>query len=146
MIIVVAITLVVGFKAVNSLMGKQSQVELISFYNDLDREVKKIYNLDEGSSDKITLNLPSSIKQVCFTTNQTTLNVNSLDAVSKSIINNNYKSKTRKNVFTLPVSAVDQNKAYYFIKNLEVSTNPVCIQTKGTITFTLQNKGEVYIS
>ena len=37
-------------------------------YNDLDREVKKFYNADYLSADDITLNLPSSIKKVCFTT------------------------------------------------------------------------------
>ncbi|MBS3167491.1 hypothetical protein J4403_04805 [Candidatus Woesearchaeota archaeon] len=146
-IIVVAITFVVGFKAINALKEKQSQVELISFYNDLDREVKKFYNADYLSADDITLNLPSSIKKVCFTTDKIDINLNSFDITSKAIMQNKYGGTSRKNVFIFPDTAAKPNQGYYFIKNLEVSQNPLCIQTKsGSLSFTLQNKGEVYIS
>ena len=69
-IIVAALVLVFGTKAILDLKEKQELAELTTFVTKLKEDVAAYYRFDIGSSKELNLNLPRKVKKVCFTENK----------------------------------------------------------------------------
>ncbi len=144
-LIVAAIIITFGFSLIKTLREKSAQVEVVSFYNDLQKQTSLVYNLDYKSSREVSLNTPIAVKKICFTSNSSEPITNNLEPELKASILNHYSGKNRKNVFIYPVTNLQNSQNYAYIEHLQTTKNPLCLTTKGNVKVILENNGEVYI-
>lgn len=126
-----------GFTSVSSVQREAKLVELSRFTNDLNEAVDTYYNLDIGSSKKLSLNVPSNVEEVCFVKIGMPVNRN-VDQYFMELLSDN----SQYNLFTLPLDALPAPAPDFKINNLEIdgNENPLCIATKGKLNAIIETK------
>ncbi len=136
-LVVASLILVFGFRIIKDTINLGEDVEVKSFISKFDGEIERIYNLDYGSRSSLkNLNVPSTIKWICFVDRDSTINFNSAeipDETTKTLI-----QETGDNVFFV----LDKDTDSKFIKNLKPGENPLCIRILGSkLNAVIENKG-----
>ena len=136
-LIVSAFVIYFGFTTVASFQRESNLVELSKFVSDLNNVVDTYYNLDIGSSKKISLMVPSQIEQACFVKIGSQINAN-VDEYFRAIL----KDNSQYNLFTLPLDALPAPAPDFAIEHLQIegNENPLCIKTKGRLNAIIETK------
>ncbi len=141
-LIVAALTLVWGIRAINDIREKSELVELTTFIIDLKDNVKTYYNFDAGSSKTITLILPPKVEKVCFTNPGSTPTT-----YVNSQLNFELEDNTQYNTYILPLDSFSITRFKIDYLNITEVENPLCLDTNGKFTATIATQeGYVEIS
>ena len=141
-LIVAALTLIWGIRAINDIRDKSELVELTTFITDLKDNVKTYYYSDAGSSKTITLILPPKVEKVCFT------NPGSIpNTYISSELNFELEDNTQYNTYILPLDSFSVTRFKINYLNITETENPLCMDTNGKFTATIETQeGYVEIS
>lgn len=141
-LIIAAMIIIFGVRAINDLDKERKNVELSTFITSLRDNVNTYYNFDEGSTKKLSLNLPDNIKQVCFFNKDKTIAANIEENFKKLL-----ELDTANNVFLLPFG--ENIKSEFFINHLKNDgDNPLCFNVNQKLNVAIETKisnNEVYI-
>ena len=100
---------------------------LNDFIVEFKNTINKYYNTGTTFNEKLNLNVPLEIKEICFVNPNEDINEN-VDADLENLLKNN----KNYNMFLLPIKSF--KVAYYRIPNLIVlEKNPLCIKTNGKL-------------
>ena len=129
--IVGALILFFGIRLVFNVKGTGELVEVSSFITNLNNDVEQYYNFDPGSSKVVKLDLPVSVKNVCFKNRVQ----DTLPSGVDSGINTLMQLNKNDNVFVYPA----EGKASFKIKNMLAYPN-------NNIALCFKNKDEIKIT
>ncbi len=131
-LILMALILGFGIKSLTDLRTVSDDVELATFVNRIEDKVEIFSNFDVGSSEDMTLFLPSKIERVCFYNPGETITVSGIDSFFLAVLQNS----NQDNVFFTPFTNLA--KPDYYIASLRAGgDNPLCFASLGKVTFTL---------
>lgn len=141
-LIVAALTLIWGIRAINDIREKSELVELTTFITELREDIQTYYNFDAGSSKTITLILPPKVEKVCFTNPGSIPNTYII-----SQLNFELEDNEQYNTYILPLDSFSITRFKVNHLNITETENPLCIDTKGRFTATIETQeGYVEIS
>lgn len=128
-LILMALVVLFGGRAVSLIKKTADIAELNKFILNLDNQVELMYNYNVGSTKEISLNVPLSIEQICFSNPGEPLSKNVNDNFLRTILENDKLN----NVFILPLNKFKDFD--YRIDNLRVPNreNPLCVNTRGKL-------------
>lgn len=131
-LVVSALVLFFGIRAVLNLQQRASLIELTTSVNDLKDITQQYYSFSEGSSTEITISFPADIKYICIGNNQ-----NIPDNVKKydQYITEYIAASPDYNLFVVPKQKISRFK----IPNLKPITDPLCLINQQKAI--LENKG-----
>lgn len=145
-LLVIALTMLFGFTAIRDLMAKSEEADFIRFKMDLERDISAI-TTEAGSSDLLTLKLPSDYKQICFIDDVLISNRGPLTNLNP-IIDNSISSGVQKNIFLIKNKASAESfyagKIDILDSDLADSADPgfLCLEpSSGRVTFRITGKG-----
>ena len=137
-LIVGALILVFGIRQILILMDAGEEVELGTFKTEFEKQTRFIYNLDAGSSDEISIPIPSKVRLICFTDGSG--NIQTSNQQLKDLI---YLNPTH-NLFI--ITADESEDSSFKISNLKSDQSPLCVEPGGKkLNLILENKGN-YVS
>ena len=143
-IVVAALIIIFGVKAVRDTLSIGEKVEINVLIENLDKEVSSCLNLDYGSScslDKLRFN--SNIKEVCFVNIDQDIDYDGIsDNTIKEIIRISVSSNENDNLFFIPVKGKELEKVKGYVPNLRSNENPLCARVVNSrVSLVLENKG-----
>jgi hypothetical protein len=137
-IVVAALILFFGFKAVRDILNLQEGVEFSTFVINLDEEIEKVYHLDYGSSFSLEdMAVSSNINEICFLDLDKPRDVGNIeDEIARELID----SAVNKNIFFI---SEDELLDPFFNEKIVVrEENPLCVKVEnGRINVRLTNQG-----
>ena len=145
-IIITAIILGYGYKAIVTFKDKTEQVSYIQFKTDLQNSIESITS-DFGSVKISDLSLPTSFKKVCFVKTYPTDIPEQINEADYPIISDSTSSDVEKNVFLVEniakdsfyVGKIDVNEDSEYL----VNDNLLCIDViSGKIKLRLEGRGD----
>ena len=139
-LIIVAMILLFGYKAISNMQKRSEKVVLIQFKTQLKNDVKQLSN-DYGSVRIEKYKLPSGFDEICFVDLK---NVNPSDIVNHPIIKDSVESGVKENIFLLGKNNFDT----LYVKDLELSSYPYlsCISSKiGSVELRIEGKGNAVV-
>ncbi len=136
-IIVAALIIVFGFSNIQKLTKTVDEAALAKSVESLRENVDFYYTLEPGSKKQFkfdnSLRVSNKIEYACFAKPRSPINAPISDpSLAPLIQNSNY------NLYFLPLNSFRTTR--FLVKNLEPIRNPLCIKTKGSLSFTLETK------
>jgi hypothetical protein len=139
-LIIVAMILLFGYKAISNMQKRGEQVVLIQFKTQLKNDVERLSS-DYGSVRIGKYKLPSGFDEICFVDLK---NVNPSDIMNHPIIKDSVESGVKENIFLLGKSNFDS----IYVEDLELSSYPYfsCISSKiGSVELRIEGKGNAAV-
>ncbi len=144
-IIAAALILAFGFSAIQKLTKTVDEAALAKAVESLREKVDFYYTLEPGSKKQFkfdsSIRVSNKVNYACFVKSKSPITGQLPDQSLKPLIqNSNY------NLYFLPLTSFKATR--FLVKNLEPSINPLCIATKGSLSFTLETKAtedKVYV-
>ncbi|MBI2128637.1 hypothetical protein HYU07_00210 [Candidatus Woesearchaeota archaeon] len=145
-LLVIALVMIFGFKAIRDLMVKSTEADFIRFKTSLERDISAI-TTEAGSSELLDLKLPAGYNQICFV-DDGLIGSSSPSASLNSIIKNSISSGVKKNIFLVKSKA--SVESFYAGKinipdpDLTDSANPLFLcadASSGRATFRITGRG-----
>jgi len=137
-IVVIGFILIFGFMMVKKVTKLESDVEISTFFIQMEKQIDKYYNLDKGSRGVIELITPPGIAYACFVNKDADY---SKIAKKSNEIRTLVEAGSDKNLFLIYSEDNKQYKASA-IKNIKLKDNPVCLSVaNGKVKFKLENIG-----
>lgn len=142
-LLVIALVMLFGFKAIRDLMVKSTEADFIRFKTALERDISAI-TTEAGSSELLDLKLPAGYKQICFIDDDLIANYGSgatlEDFDRNPLIENSVKSGVQKNTFLVKDKA--SVETFYTGKIDVANQKALCIEaSSGKVTFRITGKG-----
>lgn len=136
-VIIVSITLLIGYKLIGSMTKGAYQKTIDTFKIDLSSAIES-RSMEYGSVEKLKLNLPSEYATVCFV-NSDFSTVGEIDAEKHPMIKDSVDSGTKQNVFLLKSSSIES----FFVERLEVEdvTGLLCIDNINGVRIRVEGMG-----
>jgi len=136
-----ALIIFFGISVLRDLWGVSNEVDLSTFYSNLQKEVNAYYNLDEGSQKTISLSLPKEIAYICFVDQSSIIDYSKIPNNKENLV----KAITNKNIFFISQEGQPSpSQSAIQINNLKPSINPLCIKTIGKLSARIISKG-IYV-
>ena len=131
-LILIALLMAYGMKTLTGFNDTTEQVELADFFLKLQDYTTMLYSFDIGSSQDITLSLPSTVQQVCF--------YDSSRSITEHIdqtLSDHLAATPDHNIFLIPSTLTPSS---FSANNLRVlhGPNPLCMPAKQKIAIRLQ--------
>jgi hypothetical protein len=144
-VIVAALIIIFGYGAISRLTNTVNEASLAKSVESLRDIVDFYYTLEPGSKKqfkfKDAIKIPNQIKAVCFVKPKALINAQVPDEAIRTLI-----QTTKHNVYFLPLNAFRTTR--FRVEYLEPIKNPLCINTPGLLSFTLETKAteeEIYV-
>jgi hypothetical protein len=135
-IIIVAVILIYGYKAISHFQTKADQVSMVKFKTDLE-SIIRIVGPDYGSVKRDEFIVGNDYKQLCLVDSDIT-DGNTLTG-AHPIIKDIVSSGSGENAFLMS----DKIEEKFNIGKIEISTNILCISvTRGRIRMEFEGKGD----
>ena len=135
-VIITAIVLGYGYKAVVTFKEKSDQVSYIQFKTNLQNDIESITS-DFGTVEIKLYSIPLNFKEVCFVKNYPSLKT--LSNTEHPIIEDSVNSKVEKNVFLVENIAKDS----FYAGKIDVEKDLYCINTaNGKLRLRLEGMGD----
>ncbi len=136
-LVVAALILFFGISSIRDLLDVNSQVDIATLRNTLQKEVNTYYTLDEGSRKSISIRVPRQVAYICF--------VDQSSEIDYSLIPNKKENLVRtindKNTFL--ISELNKPSINPLnIEHLKPAINPLCIKTSNNLIANIINKGQ----
>ncbi|MBU1245708.1 MAG: hypothetical protein ABIJ20_01350 [Nanoarchaeota archaeon] len=134
--IVIVILLFFGIKVILNSRDLANNVNIETFFLDIEEQIQETYNLDFGSRVSLKkISVPSSLKEICFMNLDGTLTGVTDDKELKL----NAAKTNGNNVIIIPSEGVYKNKK---AENFRVSINPLCENLNdGELDLVLESMG-----
>lgn len=135
-LIVIGLILYFGVTSLAKVIHTGEVIDVLTFQNQLKKETGLMYGYAYGSNKELIVNVPSSIKVVCF-----------MDLTRPTVLTeykqiNKYRGLT-KDVNLFYVTLKGKEPEPYKIPKLKPKQNPLCKEVKmGRISLVLDNKGD----
>lgn len=143
-LLVIALVMIFGFKAIRDLMVKSTEADFIRFKAALERDIGAV-TTEAGSSELLALKLPTGYEQICFIDDDFIAyygygSSNSADFYESPIIENSVKSGIQKNIFLVKSKA--SAESLYAGKIDIANQKALCIEAfSGRVTFRITGRG-----
>lgn len=137
-IVAAVLIILFGARSITNIKHEAELVQLTTFVNDFSRIIETYYNLNIGSSNELSLSVPTQIKMICFT--------------------NPGKPSTADVTPELEFLLSSKDNVYFFdgtlgpktIPHLEANPeeNPLCIPVQGKLKANIETKAkdrQVYV-
>ena len=146
-IIIAGVILLVGYKAIATIISTMGKLNVDSFRTDFENNVESI-SREFGSIKKVELGgLTSKIDEVCF--------IDSLEDDGKfssilgtntaldeyPLVKNKVNENVRENVFFLK-KKIPQNDVAFYVENLDVEQDFLCLKNEGKLFVWLKGTGK----
>ncbi|MBN1503119.1 hypothetical protein JW930_06240 [Candidatus Woesearchaeota archaeon] len=132
--IIISITLLVGFKVIDSLRRTAYQKSINDFKMSL-ASLIETRAFEYGSVEKVKLNLPSEFSEVCFVNSDFIVATGEIE--NYPLIKDSVDSGTRENIFLITNTIADS----FFIDTLEVGDGFLCIKNNNGIKVRVEGIG-----
>ncbi len=130
--LIIGAIVIVGGKGISTILNNFKDADLVEFESGLRNEVSSV---GFGSTSLFESSLPSGIDEICF--------IDSSDAdpdkADNNFIKNKIENNVEENVFLLKRGRIEHA---YFISDIDVADDYLCLEEKDRIEIYLQGKGE----
>jgi len=139
LLVMVSLIFLFGYKAIQMIAGSGSDLDDLSFKNEIENDINK-YSIEYGSSERKKIPVPNNVNEACF--------VNK-DAIGKDIdapyfvIKDSVKSGVKDNLFIFG-SEPNTNFRKMFVGNVSIKGNEdlICIESiNGRLNIGYKGKG-----
>ncbi|MAG50339.1 hypothetical protein CL621_01700 [archaeon] len=138
-LIVAALILFFGFYVVRNVLDLGSNVEFVSFKDNLQKEVSNYFYLTKGSMKSLSLRIPKEINFVCFVDLSYGPNMGFPTEYAEALI----KSKRNYNTFFIPYpNKKALEPAYMNISHMRPEDPLLCVKTINKLEVKLENMGD----
>jgi len=148
--VIVAIILIVGFRAISTLMKAGEGISIQEVRTDITSAIEKS-SKQYGSVKKVPINVPDKFTEICFADSMTDADIFSSDVKSNTklkdyfFIEGSINNDARTNVFLLNDQNIEES---FYVENLDVRENFLCLDNVGLLEIWLKGlgkKAELYV-
>ncbi len=139
--VIVGIILMVGYKAISTIIGFTSKVPVEDFIMDFDSSIHRV-SRSYGSVKKFEFTLPEKFDEVCFIDSMNKDNKFEIspDSAENEWIRDIITDNVKENVFLLKQGAIKNEKKIY-VDDLDVASDYLCIKNQGLMELWLEGTG-----
>ncbi len=137
--VIIAVILLVGYKAISTILGFTSKVPIDDFKIDFESEVHKITR-SYGSIKKFEFTLPEKFDTICFIDSMNENNEFEISAnIGNAFIEDIVSDNVQKNVFLLKEDIIEES---FYVENMDVSEDYLCVENQGLMKIWFEGAGK----
>ena len=137
--VVIAVILLVGYKAISTILGFTSQVPIDDFKVDFESNVHKLAR-SYGSIKKFEITLPDKFDTICFIDSMNEEEEFEISAnIDNVFIEDIVSDNVQKNVFLLKDEIIEES---FYVENMDVLRDYLCIENKGLMELWFEGTGK----